>query len=417
MQDKEILNEIFHLKKEEPVQFSSVAYRTYPKVEPKALEDLMFVTLEFAVQFKEEVTFEQILKMNSRYGVKIIKELGYVSNGYLLEAPSEERTDLSSVELANLYYETGQVIFANPNLIRTRYLRDSQTTSSTDLDLLAATTRAQFHPEQWHLNTSKVFDAWQISKGDPSIKVAILDDGVDIHHQEFSGKTVLQYDFDQDIAEGVPVFSSDNHGTACAGVAVAKGIKASGAAPECSLMAIRTPRYLGVVEEAEMFQWVCDNGADVISCSWGPPDDPSNSPFPLADNVRAAIAYCVREGRSGKGIPIFWAAGNGNQLVTPDGYAINPDVMAIAASNNHEQRSYYSDFGPEIFICAPSNGGSKSIFTIDRRADEGYNPNESPNPSNDKDYTGYFWRYFLCNTFSSRGSRIDFIRQALIKKR
>ncbi len=387
----ELMKEVKHLHQEEPVEFSSVAFRLIPEIEPTSTDELMFVSQEFAVQFKEDITPDQVRKFNDRYSVRIIKELGYVSNGYLLEVPKDQPEGLTAVELANIYYESGMVVFANPNLIRPRHFKQpSKITPDPVSREYSRNASAEFINDQWHLDTAKVLDAWNVTTGNSSIKVAILDDGIDVQHPEFAGKVSAQYDFERDVAEGIPVGELDRHGTACAGVAVAKGVKAPGAAPGCSLIAVRTPRYLGIVEEAEMFQWVCDQGADIISCSWGPSDIPSNPTYYLADNVRAAISYCVRDGRNGKGIPIFWAAGNGNQLVTPDGYASNPDVMAIAASNDQERKASYSDFGPEIFICAPSNGGTQSIFTVDRRGNEGYNPNRAAVPSNNKDYTGIF---------------------------
>ncbi|WP_176393359.1 S8 family serine peptidase, partial [Escherichia coli] len=63
----------------------------------------------------------------------------------------------------------------------------------------------------------------------------------------------------------------DTHGTPCAGVACADGrYGASGVAPEANLMPIRQAGGLGSLDEALAFVWATDNGADVISCSWGP---------------------------------------------------------------------------------------------------------------------------------------------------
>ena len=64
----------------------------------------------------------------------------------------------------------------------------------------------------------------------------------------------------------------DNHGTPCACVAAASGIKASGVAPEAMLMPIRLRSGLGSMSEATAFKWAVDHGADIISCSWGPDD-------------------------------------------------------------------------------------------------------------------------------------------------
>ena len=62
---------------------------------------------------------------------------------------------------------------------------------------------------------------------------------------------------------------------------------------------------------------------------------------------------------------IFGAAGNGyGEPVDDDGYASNPEVMAIAESTNpgrngFEDKAGYSDIGKAVFLSAPSNGGVK----------------------------------------------------------
>ena len=224
-----------------------------------------------------------------------------------------------------------------------------------------------------------------------SISIGLLDDGVDTRHPEFAGKLGPQFDFQTQTADASPKVSDDKHGTSCAGVA-APGVKIFGRRARCRLLPVRTPTMLGVSDEAEMFRWVADNGADVISCSWGPPDNAG--PFSLVDNVRAAIHYCLTSGRGGNGIPVFFAAGNGNELVSDDGYASNPDVMAVAATSVRDVRSPYSDFGPEIFIAAPSSGdsaaGDPRIFTTDRRGAEGYNAGDVDLGDAAGDYTSRF---------------------------
>jgi subtilisin family serine protease len=56
--------------------------------------------------------------------------------------------------------------------------------------------------------------------------------------------------------------------------------------------------------------------------------------------------------------------------------ASNPDTIAVGASHdglgNLEQRSAYSQFGPEVDVVAPSNGGASGITTTDRSGSAGY---------------------------------------------
>ena len=166
---------------------------------------------------------------------------------------------------------------------------------------------------------------------------------------------------------------------------------AAGAAPGCQLIIARTPDYMGVSDEARMFQWAADSGADVISCSWGPVDG-TGATDPLPTPTRVAIRYCLTAGRVGKGIPIFWAAGNGSESVSADGYASNPDVMAIAACTAADSPAAYSDRGREIFACAPSSGGlgQPAIYTTDRRDSAGYNPGNVLRGDTEGNYTNSF---------------------------
>ena len=89
-------------------------------------------------------------------------------------------------------------------------------------------------------------------------------------------------------------------------------------------------------------------------------------------------------------------SGNGyGESVNDDGYASNPDVMAIGASTNPDSSSYedkarYSDTGKAIFICAPSSGGTKSILTVDRLGKMGYNPRDRSTPDQVGNYTDVF---------------------------
>jgi len=377
------------LEEEPAIHFATPAVRR-----GVSADELSFLTRQFLVSFTPDVGEVRAREAMAQLGGREVERLGYVTLGFLMEAPVALGS-LGAVALANAYFESGLCEFAHPDFVERRHWRQTMLVEepSTDgYELERIDRDAEFIGRQWHLNTARVRDAWAITRGSPAICVAILDDGVDLSHPEFTGKVATQFDFQNNLADGNPKSDADKHGTACAGVAVAAGVKASGVAPQCRLIAVHTPEILGAAAEANMFRWVADQGADVISCSWGPPDN--QGAFLLLDNVRAAMHYAAVQGRLGKGIPIFFAAGNGNELVSDDGYASNPDVMAVAASSAAEIKSLYSDFGPEIFVCAPSSGGAGSgqpaIFTTDRRGAKGYNAGDPARGDAAGDYTSTF---------------------------
>jgi subtilisin-like proprotein convertase family protein len=174
-------------------------------------------------------------------------------------------------------------------------------------------------------------------------------------------------------------------------------------------MPIRLASGLGSQREADAFIWAADNGADVISCSWGPPDGRwwnlndtrHQQVFPLPASTRLAIDYCVNRGRSGKGCVVFFAAGNGNESVDNDGYASYSRVIAVAACNDRGTRSVYSDYGKAVWCAFPSSDMghapfshadplTSGIWTIDRVGPRGYNAGSPADGDAAGDYTKSF---------------------------
>lgn len=247
-------------------------------------------------------------------------------------------------------------------------------------------------PLQWHLENRGGMGltagadvaapgAWAFTRGERGITVAVLDDGVQIDHPDFAspGKIVAPRDFGEDDQNPSPVRSDDNHGTSCAGVAVAdeNGAGVVGAAPGCDLMPVRMSNRIDDASIKAMFDHVRLHGADVVSCSWGV----NSRFFTLSTSQKRSITRAAQEGRDGKGCVILFAAGNEDSPVdgTKDGarvrsgFAIHPDVISVSASNSHDVRSHYSNFGEQIWVCAPSSGsGGRRIVTTDRTAGAGY---------------------------------------------
>jgi subtilisin family serine protease len=279
---------------------------------------------------------------------------------------------------------------------------------------------------QWHLRNTgmvngssmllkrgadaRVVAGWERGStlGTRDVVIAVIDDGFDLEHPDFAspGKIVAPWDFTRNSADPRPDFSpgyirwsdkenmwvGDWHGTACAGVATgnANGSGILGAAPGCRFMPVRWGVDLSTGQVERWFDYVREQGAAVVSCSWSA----TARVFKLSCHQKIAIERCAREGRNGLGTVICFAAGNeerdinvqvGNPLLdSVNGFAIHPDVMAVSASNSMDERSHYSNFGNEISVCAPSSGaGGRGILTADvggtftvngRVVDAGYSP-------------------------------------------
>ncbi len=336
-------------------------------------------------------------------GLTIKEEVSYAPNAFFVAAP--EGTGEQVFEIALSLLNRDDVEYCHPEVVRKRGLR-------------------AIAPQQWHLKTttisgitisasSNVESAHQISQGE-SITIAIIDDGIDIEHVEFSssGKVVAPRDATQNSNDPRPKDPgyTEDHGTACAGVSCADGnYGASGVAPRAKLMPIRLASGLGSHQEANAFKWAADNGADVISCSWGPedgawfePSDPRhNRKVFLPADTKVAIDYATTQGRGGKGCVVLFAAGNGNESVDNDGYASYERVIAVAACNDQGKRSVYSDFGNAVWCAFPSSDFghrpsshpeplTTGIWTTDRTGNLGYNSGSPANGDATGNYTNSF---------------------------
>jgi subtilisin family serine protease len=361
-------------------------------IDPQSKRPVIY-TENFFIKFDSDEKPSACREILSQYSLTIKQELEYARNAYFVGAP--EGTGLATFEIAEKLLKERSVELCNPELIREARQR-------------------QVFPPQWHLAKTtiagQVIDAhasvepaWALSTGAGTI-IAIIDDGVDLDHEEFrsSGKIVAPRDVTRKTDNPRPG-NGNNHGTACAGVACAEGtFGASGVAPMARLMPIRLASELGSQAEADAFVWAAQNGADVISCSWGPPDgdwfDPDdpvhNQIVPLPDSTRLAIDFAINSGRNGKGCVVLFAAGNGNESVNNDGYASYENVIAIAACNDGGTKSAYSDFGPAVWCAFPSNNGEPSktpgIWTTDRSGRLGYNPGSATRGDLAGNYTNSF---------------------------
>ncbi|MFO1288627.1 MAG: S8 family serine peptidase [Rubrivivax sp.] len=369
-------------------------------VDPATREPVLY-TENLFVKFADSADTEACRAVLRDLGLAIKAEPGYAANAFFAGAP--EGTGRKVFDLAETLRARSDVEYCHPELVRERR-------------------KKLIYPPQWHLKPTTVGGvaidqcasveaAHAVTRG-AGVTIAVIDDGIDIDHAEFAGagKIVAPREVLAGNDDPRPRSSGDNHGTACAGVACANGsVGASGVAPAAKLMPMRLAAGLGSHAEAEAFRYAADRGADVISCSWGPPDgewwnpnDPQHKATdPPPAHTRLAIEYAATHGRGGKGCVVFFAAGNGNESVDNDGYASHPMVLAIAACNDRGKRSVYSDFGNAVWCSFPSSDFefpeenhpaplTPGIWTTDRTGKQGYNPGRAA----DGDVAGLFTNSF-----------------------
>lgn len=200
--------------------------------------------------------------------------------------------------------------------------------------------------QQWqHLRINTPL-AWDISTGNPSVVVAIVDGGIQLDHPDLAGVLVPGYNAPTRTAQidGGDVEDVDGHGTFVAGLAGAIGNNAShvvGVGWDLSIMPIRYYQSPGGGLLSDLLRgarWAVDNGARVVNVSQTGVDSPS---------VQATGAYIKDRG----GL-LFYAAGNDSRDLSWFDW---PDVIIIGATNVDDEKPSWSAFGHAVDAFSPGD--------------------------------------------------------------
>ncbi len=245
------------------------------------------------------------------------------------------------------------------------------------------------YPQQFYLKNTGQFggvagidinieDAWTIVKGKPSVKVAVLDTGVDLNHEDLVEHLGQGYTAGSNTGDGSPqnIVGKKNcaHGTCCAGIIGAtdndKGI--IGVASGVTIIPVNVEPleasknngdgFASSSDVADAIIWAYKH-ADILSCSWG---------YELPVKViESAIKEALTSGRNGKGTIVVVAAGNHSKedvIETLSFPATIDGVIAVGAIDNCGKICYYSNQGKGLSVVAPSD----HIYTTDISGEAGY---------------------------------------------
>ncbi|MES9990743.1 MAG: S8 family peptidase [Candidatus Thiodiazotropha sp.] len=253
----------------------------------------------------------------------------------------------------------------------------------------------EYYSLQWHYPQINLPQAWDITTGDNSVIVAVIDSGVLLNHPDMAGQLVAGYDFISDVEsagdgdgidsdpydvgdsvqEGV---SSSFHGTHVAGTVAALSNNTRGIAGVAWNSRIMPIRVLGKnggssLDLAEGIRYaaglanvsgtVPEQPADIINMSLGGSSD--------SQLTREAVAAA-----RAAGVIIIAAAGNEStsQLSYP---ASNPGVVSVSAVDINRDLAFYSNYGSMIDVAAPGgdlrldlNGDSRPDGILSAGADD-----------------------------------------------
>ncbi len=295
----------------------------------------------FDIKLKQLGDYSVLLEIANDYNLEVVEQDRYMPLWYLLRL--KLRVDGTVLDIANQIYETGLFASCSPSF-------------SFDCEEIS------YDPEvsqQWGLFNDSIPDAdiciseaWSFATG-KGVKVAIVDSGVDVNHQDLKDNILMSYDFYTNTS---PTAYYSNHGTHCAGIVAAKrnnGKNISGVAPDAQIMAagINSESNTSPSIFASAINWAWKNGADIISCSWA---------CPVSSKVTEAIDSAMIRGRNGLGCILVKSAGNDAGSITFPGYC-RPDIIAVGMLKKNGNIHSWSCYGPNLLVCAP---GYKILSTI-----------------------------------------------------
>ncbi len=312
------------------------------------------------VQLKPELSEHECKTILSEKDLHVRMKLAFAPNLYEVDANGREDALQASVEL----HDDPRFTFAEPSL--TEHI--PQRFSPTDPDYMnqwqwrntgqsGGTAGADVHAEA----------AWDVTRG-AGVRVAVIDNGFDADHEDLApGVSAMSgfYTAAGGFVQGTAGMPDNNHGTFCAGMVGARqnnGHGGCGAAPQSELMLIaalgdqvgtqttlaRAVAYAGN-PQTEVPGSSPGDGADILVSSLGP----NGADWDLTTTLDLAIEEVAANGRSGRGLAIFWAASNGaNVDVTLDEVVSHPDVIAVVRSNRNDREDNAAR-GSSVELIAP----------------------------------------------------------------
>lgn len=206
----------------------------------------------------------------------------------------------------------------------------------------AVTPSDPFWPQQWNARRIRASEAWEVSRGDSSVTIAVIDTGVDRNHPDLRGRVVRGWDFHNNDANP---YDDDGHGTAVATTAAAAGndhVGIAGMCWHCKIMPIKVLNGSGHGSHSNIaagVRWAANHGADVINMSI--------AGLGSTGLLRDAVAYAIR-----KGVIVVAAAGNSgsSRRSYPGAY---PGVISVAATNEVDRLYSWSNRGSWVTLAAP----------------------------------------------------------------
>lgn len=347
---------------------NSIKCYSYEYLDNKSI--INWTSDKIILEIKEEINIDSILnQLKVSYTLierdSIIPKFFYVTIN----------KNMDPFETSNLIYSTGNFVTVRPS-----FFFKIMFFGYEDNPLYNNQLYLRPYIEELYLYKGiNVVNAWDITTGDPNIKIAVLDNGVRKTHQDFANNITGGFDATYTPLYGLNLEGDcvdwDTHGTQVAGIIGAENnsIGIVGIAHTSKILPIRmavsyrdyhngdytdwwysNPTYI-----CRAFQHCIDKNVDVVNGSWG-------------SATSSQIDYLLNEmatnGRNGKGMALVFAAGNYPTsdfylFVEPEDIYLGQRVFYPAINDNTicvggiDYDGYWSGYncGEGLDIVAPAN--------------------------------------------------------------
>ncbi|MEM7298572.1 MAG: S8 family serine peptidase, partial [Bacteroidota bacterium] len=228
-----------------------------------------------------------------------------------------------------------------------------------------------FTTSQYYLDNIQAYDAWDITRGDDDITIAIIDTGVDLDHEDLASNLWTNeadpidgvdndengyvddfwgYDFADDDSD--PEADQNDHGARVAGIAGAStdnGVGMAGVGFNTKIAALKGFRSEDGLSNGlfDAILYAADNGIQVLNLSWGSIREPLQSEQDI-------INYAVLE----RDVIIVAAAGNDGTKTTAEEKfypASYENVLSIGGSDEGDNKWSGSSYNYAVDLIAPAS--------------------------------------------------------------
>lgn len=342
--------------------------------QPSATNDT--VTGEVVVDFADNTSESTIAELGKKLSIRFAPESDYSSVDKIYVGTYYGADEASALETlrndSNVEAADEEILYTIPE----HNLPNQGVAAVEGIQTGSTFPNDPLYKDQWHMKQIHLPETWSKDVADGGnngngVIVAVIDTGVS-RLSDFAQTNIMKgYNF---VSNSADARDDHGHGTHVAGTiaeSTNNGIGAVGIAYRAIIMPIKVLSAQGSGSVAGISQgihWATDHGAEVINMSLG------------GGGYSAVMAKAVKYAHD-KGVVVVCAAGN-SATSRPSYPAAYPGAIAVAATQEDERVTFYSNWGKHIAISAPggnvrgnANGGvlqNTHRFDDDGEAKEGY---------------------------------------------